>query len=36
MGQLPLVLIPVFMVPLFAMLHVVALMQSKQARASIT
>jgi len=33
MGQLPLVLIPAFMVPLFVMLHVVALMQSKQARA---
>jgi hypothetical protein len=33
MGLLPLVLIPAFMVPLFAMLHIVALMQSKQARA---
>lgn len=33
MGQLPLVLVPAFMVPLFAMLHVVALMQSKRARA---
>jgi len=33
MGQLPLVLIPAFMVPLFVMLHVVALMQSKRARA---
>ena len=33
MGQLPLVLIPVFMVPLFAMLHIVALMQSNRARA---
>ena len=33
MGQLPLVLIPAFMVPLFAMLHIVALLQSKQARA---
>ncbi len=32
MAQLPLVLIPAFMVPLFAMLHIVALMQSKQAR----
>jgi len=29
--QLPLVLIPAFMVPLFVMLHIVALMQSKQA-----
>ena len=34
MGQLPLVLIPDFMVPLFAMLHIVALMQSKKARAT--
>lgn len=33
MGQLPLVLIPAFMVPLFAMLHVVALMQAKRVRA---
>jgi hypothetical protein len=33
MGQLPLVLIPTFMVPLFVMLHIVALMQSKRARA---
>jgi hypothetical protein len=33
MGQLPLVLIPAFMVPLFAMLHIIALMQSRQARA---
>jgi hypothetical protein len=33
MGQLPLALIPAFMVPLFAMLHIVALMQSKRARA---
>ncbi len=33
MGQLPLVLIPAFMVPLFVMLHIVALMQSKRARA---
>jgi hypothetical protein len=33
MAQLPLVLIPAFMVPLFAMLHIIALMQSKQARA---
>jgi hypothetical protein len=33
MGQLPLVLVPAFMVPLFAMLHIVALMQSKRARA---
>jgi len=33
MGQLPLVLIPAFMVPLFAMLHIVALMQSKRAMA---
>ena len=32
MTQLPLVLIPAFMVPLFVMLHIVALMQSKQAR----
>jgi hypothetical protein len=31
MTQLPLVLIPAFMVPLFTMLHIVALMQSKQA-----
>ena len=31
MGQLPLVLIPVFMVPLFTMLHITALMQSKAA-----
>lgn len=30
MGQLPLVLIPVFMVPLFAMLHITALMQAKR------
>ena len=34
MGQLPLVLVPAFMVPLFAMLHVVALMQSKSASTS--
>ncbi len=33
MGQLPLVLVPAFMVPLFVMLHIVALMQSKRARA---
>jgi hypothetical protein len=33
MGQLPLVLIPAFMVPLFAMLHVVALMQSRRVMA---
>jgi hypothetical protein len=33
MGQLPLVLVPAFMVPLFAMLHIIALMQSKRARA---
>ena len=33
MAQLPLVLIPTFMVPFFLMLHIVALMQSKQARA---
>jgi hypothetical protein len=33
MGQLPLVLIPEFMVPLFLMLHIVALMQSNEARA---
>jgi len=33
LGQLPLVLIPAFMVPLFVMLHVVALMQSRKARA---
>jgi len=33
MGQLPLVLIPDFMVPLFAMLHIVALVQAKKARA---
>jgi len=32
MTQLPLVFIPAFMVPLFLMLHIVALMQSKQAR----
>lgn len=35
MGELPLVLIPAFMVPLFAMLHLIALMQSKQAGASV-
>ncbi|TLY49347.1 MAG: hypothetical protein E6K53_13885 [Gammaproteobacteria bacterium] len=33
MGLLPLLLIPVFMVPLFTMLHIIALMQSKRARA---
>ena len=33
MGLLPMLLIPVFMVPLFTMLHIVALMQSKRARA---
>jgi hypothetical protein len=33
MGQLPLVLVPAFMVPVFVILHVVALMQSKRARA---
>lgn len=33
MGQLPLVLIPAFMVPLFVMLHIVALMQSRRASA---
>ncbi len=32
MTQLPLLLIPAFMVPLFTMLHIVALMQSRQAR----
>lgn len=32
--QLPLVLIPTFMVPFFFILHVVALLQSKQARVS--
>ena len=32
--QLPLALIPAFMVPLFVMLHIVALMQSKRARAA--
>ena len=32
-ARLPLLLIPAFMVPLFAMLHVLALMQSRQARA---
>jgi hypothetical protein len=31
MGQLPLVLIPAFMVPLFVLLHIAALMQSKAA-----
>ena len=30
MGKLPLALIPTFMVPLFAMLHIVALMQAKE------
>ena len=30
MGKLPLALIPTYMVPLFAMLHIVALMQAKQ------
>jgi len=34
MGRLPLVLIPAFMVPLFAMLHIIALMQSMRAKAS--
>lgn len=34
MGRLPLILIPAFMVPLFVMLHSVALMHSKQARPS--
>jgi hypothetical protein len=33
LGQLPLVLIPTFMVPLFVMLHIAALMQSKRAEA---
>ena len=33
MGQLPLALIPEFMVPLFAMLHIAALMQSNRAKA---
>ena len=33
MGQLPLVLVPAFMVPLFVMLHVVALMHAKRTRA---
>ena len=33
MGQLPLVLIPAFMVPVFVMLHVVALMQSQRVKA---
>lgn len=35
MPYLPLVLIPCFMVPLFAMLHIVALMQSRQVRATL-
>jgi hypothetical protein len=34
MPHLPLILIPTFMVPLFTMLHIVALMQSRQARAA--
>ena len=32
MGKLPLALIPTFMVPLFAMLHIVALMQARARR----
>lgn len=32
MGKLPLALIPTFVVPLFAMLHIVALMQAKERR----
>ena len=32
MGQLPLVLIPAFMVPLFVMLHITALMQAREGR----
>lgn len=35
MGQLPLVLIPAFMVPLFVMLHIVALMKNRAEELSI-
>ena len=36
MATLPLLLIPAFLVPLFLMLHVTALMQSRQLRRSVT